>query len=363
MAPSGEPSGGTVHVNPYRLVGQVAEGDRFIGRAHLLRRVRATWAEPGRPANLRVLGHHRVGKTSLVRRALGTAADRPDLTAVVINVGTCASGDDMFRSMVRSVMEQLEDAPGVDGALAAIGSGVQMADGWYDLKEGVRAFFKAVRKAGRHVLLVLDEFDRAAGVAKPPDFQLLRDLASEPEFPLGLITVSRRPIEVIESAEAASQAGSILGAVVINPLYVGMFTDEEADLMLARAASAGIGLASVRDEIVDRTGLHPFLLELMCNRVVQAYAETGKVDVAACYESEAIEFHAQFDRLIGNIDADTGGNGSALLRRIAAGAPGIQPSADLSRLIQMGVVSRTPEGGLSLFSREFGRHVLTLGEG
>lgn len=344
--------------NPYRLVGQVAEGERFIGRAELVRQVQDTWREPGRPANLRVLGHHRVGKTSLVGHALRTCPQRDDLVRVSINVGTCQTGADLFRSIVRRALGGVDGGP--DGPLVATGSAAQMADGWYDLKEAVRAFFVAVRESGRHVLLVLDEFDRAAGVVKLPDFQLLRDLASEPEFSLGLITISRRPIEVIESAEAVSQGGSILGGVVTAPLYVGMFTDVEADLMLARAASAGIGLASVREEIIDRTGLHPFLLEKLCNRIVQAHANTGKVDVAAAYEAEALEFHTLFSRLVDNIDADTGHRGSRLLRAIAAGAVHDQLSPEvLWRLQHMGVVSRSPAGALSLFSREFGRYVLT----
>ena len=348
---------GSGSANPYRLVGQVAEGDRFIGRDRLLRQVHGTWAEPGRPANLRVLGHHRVGKTSLVRRALRTGPDRPDLTSVLINVGTCESGADLFRSTVRRVAAR---AGGADRVLEPIAAAVQSADGWYDLKESVRDFFAALRDMDRHVLLVLDEFDRAASVVKLPDFQLLRDLASEPDFSLGLITVSRRSIEAIESAGDASQAGSILGGVVITPLHVGMFGDAEADLMLARAASAGVGLAAVRDEIVDRTGLHPFLLEMLLNRIVQTYADTGKVDVASCFEAESVQFHSEFRRLLGNIDADTDGRGSALLRRVAVGTAGDRTAPGMAHLIQMGVVSRGPDGALALFSREFGRYLLSL---
>ena len=148
-----------------------------------------------------------------------------------------------------------------------------------------------------------------------------------------------------------------LGGVVTMTRYVGMFTDAEADLLLARAAAAGVGLAAVRDQIVERAGLHPFLLELLCNRIVETCQETGRLDVSAAYDLEAPTFEQQFAQLLGNIDADSGGRGLTLLRRVAAGTGSEPPSLDLNRLCLMGVVSRGP-GGLALFSAELARHVL-----
>ena len=344
--------------NPYRQVGRVAAGERFIGRRDLVRLVQAAWQEPGRPSNVRVLGHHRTGKTSLVLYAMHTSpVDRADLVSVTLNVGSQDCGSDLFRSMTRRVLEGLNEWDGPDrhADLAAIDHAVQASVAWYDLREAVRAFFKAARRAERFVLVVLDEFDRAStAFTRLAEFQLLRDLASDPQFSLGLITISRRPIESIEMDAAG---GSILGGVVTMTRYVGMFTDAEADLLLARAAAAGVGLAAVRDQIVERAGLHPFLLELLCNRIVETCQETGRLDVSAAYDLEAPTFEQQFAQLLGNIDADSGGRGLTLLRRVAAGTGSEPPSLDLNRLCLMGVVSRGP-GGLALFSAELARHVL-----
>lgn len=90
--------------------------------------------------------------------------------------------------------------------------------------------------------------------------------------------------------------------------------------MLARAAGVGIGLASVREEIIACTGLHPFLLELLCNRIVDIHQETGELDVKAAYEYEAPTFYTQFAQLRQNIEADSEGRATALLRRLAVGA-------------------------------------------
>jgi hypothetical protein len=359
---SGVAGGGEhVPVNPYRQVGRVAEGDRFIGRRELVRLVQSAWREPGRPSNLRVLGYHRTGKTSLVRQALHTSpVRRADLINVWLDVGTHDSGEDLFRSMTRQVMEEFREGgrrgeTGSLDALDAINAAVQQNGEWGDLREAVREFFMALARAGYHVLAVLDEFDRAAtAFTRLAEFQLLRNLVSDSMFPLGLITISRRDIESIELDAAG---GSILGGVVATRRYVGMFTDEEADLLLARAAAVDVGLASVREEVIGHAGLHPFLLELLCGRIVDIHQVTGVVDVKAAYEQEGPTFDRQFSQLRQNIEADNKGRATGLLRRLAAGTLSEPPSLELNRLRQMGVVSSGP-GRPMLFSQEFAHHVL-----
>ncbi|MEU6010427.1 ATP-binding protein [Streptomyces sp. NPDC047453] len=355
-----------VPVNPYRQVGRVAEGDRFIGRSGLVRLVQSAWQEPGRPSNMRVLGYHRTGKTSLVRQALhASPVQRADLINVWLDVGTHDSGADLFRSMTRQVMEEFRrrGRPSEEaslGDLGAINAAVQQDGGWGDLREAVRDFFIALSRAGYHVLAVLDEFDRAAtAFTRLAEFQLLRILASDPMFPLGLITISRRDIESIEFDAAG---GSILGGVVATRRYVGMLTDDEADLMLARAATVNIGLASVREEVIGCTGLHPFLLELLCGRIVDIHQVTGVLDVKAAYEQEAATFERQFSQLRQNIEADSEGRATALLRRLASGSRSEPSSLELNRLKQMGVVSSGPDPTM-LFSREFARYVLMSATG
>jgi len=102
-----------------------------------------------------------------------------------------------------------------------------------------------------------------------------------------------------------------------------------------------------------RTGPHPFLLELLCNRIVELHEATGKVDVAVAYQEETPIIEAHFARLLEAVNADTGGRGTALLRGIAAGLGTDAASADMARLRLMGVVSDR-----TLFSSEFGRFVL-----
>jgi hypothetical protein len=331
--------------NPYMQAGRVASGDRFIGRTALVRQVAESWQAAGRPSNLRIVGLHRIGKSSLIRRALDEFPPRSDIITASLSVGSQDSGMDLFRSIVRQTVDQAGD-----NELVSIGTAIQTAEAWYDLVEGVRAFFTAVHARGRNVLVVLDEFDRAAtAFTRLGEFQLLRDLASEPWYSLGLITVSRRNIEKIEIDAAG---GSILGGVVSNARYVGMFSDAEADIMLARAAAAGIGLASIREQIISRTGPHPYLLELLCRRILEIHDATGKIDVAAAFAEESPVIEAYFGTLLEAVNADMNGQGAALLRRIAAGRGGGQDVMGLTQLRLVGIMS-----GDELFAPEFARFV------
>src|SRR5689334_14959583 len=102
-------------VNPYYGVGQFADGDRFVGRTMLLEQVRRSWQNV-RPANLALQGNHRMGKTSLIRRAeLLFARGEPNLILVFLSVGGFESATDLFRELVTQARTAAADlAPGTD---------------------------------------------------------------------------------------------------------------------------------------------------------------------------------------------------------------------------------------------------------
>lgn len=346
--------------NPYGLVGQVASGPRLIGRKAHIDRVRAVWASDGRPSNLRVLGHHRIGKTSLVQEALRAGTNRDDLLIVSLDVGLHQTGMELFRSLTRETMKRLRALPvatSESNNLAARNEAVQDAAEWYDLLHGVLDFFEVLCEQQLFVVLVLDEFDRAKTVfSTRAEFQLLRELASKSSSSLGLITVSRRHIEDIELDTAG---GSVLGGVVVPQLYVGMLTDKELDLLLARGAEAGVGLVAERMPIIEFVGRHPFLVETLCSQLVDDYEAGGIIDVAKAYRQQAHNIERQFRLLLDQIAKDSDGKGLKLLKRIAAGQVPESDSTDLQRMCLMGVVSRV-DAGFELFCDGFTKFTATV---
>ncbi|HEY5834334.1 glycosyltransferase [Streptomyces sp.] len=337
--------------NPYWFVGQAVVGEDFVERPELTRRITDMWRGPGRPANLSLFGHHRVGKTSLVDRAL-SLADRDDLGIVRLSMGRQASVFDLFRTLTREVAACFPQVT----ELAELARPVHDTRDWFDLHGGIAEFFKELGRSGLYVLVALDDFDRAPRVlAELSPFQLLRTLASEAAYPVGLLTVSRRPIIEIETDAAG---GSRLDGVMTDRAYVGMFTAAEAGRLVDRARRAGVDLSAVLPEITARSGLHPYLLGLLCHRAVEQYHTTGVLDMAAAAAEEAPAFRAHFGRLVDSVQLDTAGQGLTLLRHIAARRPAPADSQDLQQLADMGVVVRNGKD-LRLFSAEFASYTLT----
>jgi hypothetical protein len=339
--------------NPYAQVGQVAYGDHFVERSLAGRRIERSWQREGvRPGNLSVLGYHRTGKTSLVRWA-ADGCPRTDLQTVFIDVGTLASGEAMFQAIVR---ETLAKGPFSPGATAA-GNAALGASTWDDLRQAVIAFFTEIPAGGHYVMIVLDEFDRASLICKQlAEFQLLRNLASE-QFPVGLITISRRRVADIEIDAAG---GSILDGVLSLKQPVGMFAPAEADVMLDRAQPLGIDLRSVRRRIADLTGLHPYLLELLCHSIVEHYQETGKVDVERAYQGEQENFFQYFKHLAEVIQADLGEGGIALVRALASGTSASSGYPhELAQLRYLGLIPPDADPAV-LFAPLFAQQVLEM---
>ncbi|WP_037912359.1 Cdc6/Cdc18 family protein [Actinacidiphila yeochonensis] len=309
------PAGPTSPANPYDFVDGLPTGSAFVDRPALLEKVTAVWKVPGRPANLSLFGLSKTGRSSLVARALAGIGPerRRDLAVVWLSVGRQPSVYGLFGAMAEQITTAFPDLP----ELAALAAPVRDTRDLLKLPGAIAEFFGAVGERGRHVLVVMDDFDRAPRVLPELSaFQLLRTLASEPDYPVGLLTISRRPLAAIETDAAG---GSRLDQVMGERVHVGLFTAAEAGRMVDRARRAGLDLSAVLPELLAWSGLHPYLLGVLCRRLVEQHRETGRLDVAAAAEAEAGEFRSYFSRLVEELDEDIAGGGD-LLRAVADGA-------------------------------------------
>ncbi|MET9998625.1 glycosyltransferase [Streptomyces microflavus] len=338
--------------NPYSGAGCASPGDGFVERTDLVGMIDAVWRTGGRPGNLSVLGQLRFGKTSVVEQAL-RRVDRVDLAVVRLSVVELDSVFGLFRTLTSEVTAKFPGIPDLDRLYTT----VRNARGWYDLENAVTSYFAAARSRGIHVLLVLDEFDRAPWVLVDlSGYQLLRSLISEARFSMGLVTVSRRSVFEIEEDAAG---GSQLDGVMSARCHVGLLKTDEVSALLDQAQTAGISLREVRPELLARSGNHPYLLGILCRRVVAEFLETGAVDVPKAHEMEITAFQAYFDRLIEEIDLDLAGRGTELLRRVSSGGQTSDLSAeDVQDLVNTGVFIRDGDS-VRLFSDEFVSYLRT----
>ncbi|MER7758221.1 glycosyltransferase family 4 protein [Streptomyces sp. NPDC097619] len=324
-------------------------GNGFVDRTELIEAIEEVWKDGGCPGNLSVLGQIRYGKATVIEQALRgiDRAARADLAIVRISVDHHDSVFRLFRALTDEVTSQFPGLPELERLEAT----VRNAHGWYDLQSAVTSYFAAVRTAGLHVLLILDKFDSAPRVlADLSGYQLLRSLVSEPRYSMGLVTISARAVFDIE-VDAAG--GSQLDGVMPARCTVGLLEADEVSALLALATAAGVNLQKVRPELLARAGNHPYLLRILCRRVVREYLESGSVDVPKAHELERNAFRTYFDQLVEEVDLALSGRGSNLLETVAGGGEvPADSAADVQDLVNKGVLLREGES-VRLFSDAF----------
>ena len=343
--------------NPYEGVGRPADGDRFVGRKELLEQLEKAWSSPHAAlANLRVEGNHRIGKTSIVLRAieLEKRKPRPDLVFVFLSLGY-SSGPTAFRKVVEKVLDAARVAPSISansvsrlGRMAARVLTVSASDGLYS---DIADFFEILRDTPLRVVVVLDELDRADVVFVRSDFQFLRTLVNG-NWPVALVTVSRRSVATIVDKD---EIGSNL-ATTLRLCSVRLFEPGETDALIERSAESGVDLLPHRDQILDYAGNHPYLLEMLCHEAVRQHETLGTVDITRAYESVYQPFDELFHRVVKRLDEDSSGRARQILRAVAVGSPLLGRDLDLVR--RMSIVPRSDSA--TFFSAEFGRYVTGL---
>ncbi len=297
-----------------------------------------------------------MGKSSLVQQAIHLDREsRRDLVFVSLSLGRFESGPAIFRTLVAQIFRALESRCSMLGdrqanRLESIMSAVNDSEDWHDFCESVREFFITLRDAEVYVSAVLDEFDQTSlAFTRTAEFQFLRDIASEPFSSVGLITISRRPINLIE---IDAVGGSTLAGVLSVHYSVGLFSGSEVDAILARGGLAGADLTPLRAAVVEHTGGHPYLIELLCNELIETHLSHGYPDISAAIAMTESQFRTHFGRLIRIIDEDTLGLGSELLSLVCDGKDLSDRREDVGILLRLGLLDQKGHT-LRLFSAAF----------
>ena len=340
--------------NPF-IAGNWVRADNFFGRSELLGEV----IEGARDA-LWVVGARRLGKTSLLKELehrTQASAQSPfvplywDLEGSVdprgLAEGLLGSVEDSepFRRAVDATVEELE--------------GLAVAD---MLSTLVR---KTVR-SGWRLLLLLDEGEEFLTVARNEIGTLLRMrriLHKGPEIRT-VLTSTRRLARIDEGADYAT---SPFLQGFTPPVYLTPLRAEEARALLARGAFT----PEECQTIVERTGCHPFLLQLIASRLYETRDLEAVLEQVAYDEMVANFFSVDFQtlekserRVLEEVARADSLDLPALCRTLGVTEDTLAPS--VFALVTMGYLSADSGGyriGNSFFNRWLHRaRVLTGGE-
>ena len=335
----------TAGVNPY-VTGTSLPGDSpvFFGREQALAEILATLRRPERPGCVSVLGERRIGKSSLLNQIFQALAAEPGLVSVHATVQNWDhDSQQQFYTRLHACLVdalKLNDEKPVEDY------------------PGLRDFLLAHAKQGRRFVLMIDEFEIMAGnpAFDAYFFSNLRALADRPEYRLGFLISSRKPLKELcdDHKIEASSFWNIFGVTKV----LGLLAEAEARDLVAEVFARSLKLDSVgrqplaangsayesrhgdadlpllrlwEQEIRPLTGCHPALIQIAAAAHWNAIAGGYKVDELAVM-MRVREYLEYFWQQCSQHQAV-----KAILLRAAAGNP-VEQNYRAAELVQRGLL-------------------------
>jgi len=339
--------------NPFADYGGIVRGDRFIGRNDSLRVVENRVIRPHEPGNLAIIGDYRIGKSSLVYKAVMEGKEellRKKLLPIWINLATYDHASIFFRSLVTRCYDEMEELGWLDEPIkSAANRALQDELSWTEGYGRIQRFFEKVRQADFRILFVLDEFDYARYLFKGDisGFQGLRELSYRPEWRVTFITTSRRTLRDIELQTKAISTFDL----IFHKHYLGMFDEADMQEYFARLSSVDIGITpSLKERVNFYCGGHPYLLEMLGYELVELFRERQEIDVDLAAHRIERSFLDQYDHMISILKEDSSLN---KMLQILFGPVVDVTQADVDEFLRYGLIQATDQGNYVAFSAYF----------
>ncbi len=339
--------------NPFADYGTVVSGRRFIGRKSSLLVVENRVFRPQEPGNLAIIGEPRIGKSSLVHKAVMERKEEfiaKRLIPIWINLATFDHSQSFFRSLVINCRDELEDLdllsePIDRSSERALHSELTWSEGY----GRIQRFFQKIRQSGTRILFILDEFDHARYLFKNniSGFQGLRELSYRPEWRVAFITTSRRTIrEIEEHTQAISTFDGIF-----QKYYLSMFDDNDFQIYFSRFDSLDSAISSNDKKQIDfYCGGYPYLLEMIGYEIAEIFRETEQVNIDESFKRTESSILDQYDRMLDLMQEDDSLN---KLLQILIGPIIDVKQTNIDDFLRYGLIKLTDDGQYKAFSSHF----------
>jgi len=336
--------------SPY-VVGQWVRGERFYGRTALIEE-----ALEGHRDWVWLLGTRRIGKTSFLKQLEWIAQRNPDKGFLPLFWDLQGSVD--VEELCRSFDEAILDA---EDLLEE--RGIPTADvRGSDLFESLSQLRRRVRAAGFRLLLLCDEVEELIELHRT-DPVVLRKLRRALQSKDDVRTIMASTIRLWALAEQGGDTSPFLHGFT-PPLYIQRMTAEEARSLVMQSQMPEPNRPPIdqatADCICHDCDHHPYLLQLLAKRYLEAGDMAAAVESVATDEMISYFFSVDYDMLSGaekNIlralaesgaVADTG----TLAQQLSIDRAEL--SGHLQRLASLSYIRRSREGPLE-FSGYFFR--------
>jgi hypothetical protein len=321
--------------NPF-IAGSWVRGDNFFGRTELLRDVLE-----GERDSQWVVGARRLGKTSFLKELEFRVQQSRDTPFVALYWDLQGSAD--ARGLADGLLGSVEDSEAFRRATDISAEDLEgLAVG-----EMLTTVVRRTVRSGWRLLLLVDEAEEFLTVARsePAVLPRLRRIFQKGPEVRTVFTSTRRLARIDERTDFAT---SPFLQGFIPPLYLCPLEDDEARALLSRG---GFGDDDSR-RIRERTGNHPFLLQLVASRLFESHDLSATLEHVAADEMVANFFSVDFQTLeeheralLEEVAREGGLTRRALAQALSRTEEALEPQ--LFGLVRMGYLSER-DGALRL---------------
>lgn len=266
--------------NPF-IAGSWVRGANFFGRSDILRDILE-----GERDSMWAVGARRMGKTSLLKELEYRVQQNAHSPYVPLYWDLQGSHD--ARGMADSLLGSVEDS---ESFRRATDISVDDMEG-VPVSEMLTTLVRRTVRSGWRLLLLVDEGEELLAIARNDPGaipKLRRVLQKGPE--LRTVLTSTRRLARIDEMVEIDTSPFLLG--FIPPLYLGPLRDGEARTLLDRGSFSD----DENRTIMERTGNHPFLLQLLASRLFEQRDLAATLDQLASDEMVANFFSVDFQTL------------------------------------------------------------------
>ena len=238
--------------NPF-IAGSWVRGENFFGRQSLLREILE-----GDRDTLWVVGARRLGKTSLLKELEYRVQQSPQTPWAALYWDLEGSAD--ARGLADSLLSSIEDS---EAYRRATGVAVEDVEG-LSVAEMLTALVRKTVRSGWRFLLLIDEGEELLTVLRHDAVvlpRLRRIFQRGPD--LRVVLTSTKRLARVDQADLET---SPFLQGFSPPLYLTPLQAEDARALLAR----GRFTSEEIEGILERTGSHPFLVQLIASRLFES---------------------------------------------------------------------------------------------
>lgn len=286
--------------NRFANVGNVMVGEAYIRRKELEERLLERTVKYDDCGSVNLVGLQRMGKSSLVHNVFVTKKDKyyeKNIVIAQISANTVTSPDMFFKQLTEAVYEVIDEYDDIDDRLKRYYEEFKSENIVDSGSSNLRRFFKRIKKAGKRVVCIIDEFDNCANIFEkfPAGFAILRQLAYEPETHVAFVFVSRRLAEELESkCEGISPFHNIL-----EYIYVKGFSDEEMDDYYISCKRSGLELSDEEKKtLISITGRQPFWSDILLKEYKKAKDNGENADLETIFNEKIDIIYKEYEHTL-----------------------------------------------------------------